>query len=211
MKSDKVKIGFAFVLIVLAFSLVTLIFWDFVRDAIVVPIDYLIWVGGLVIRSIPQEVYLAAFLLISFVLSLNTLDRIRSKPAARSYEQAPSQADSRYYRWRMLVSKQSTSPFYRDIFVTEARNLILSMLAYDHGIDSTEAETRVRNGTLTVPEPIRNLIEKRDVRVQVQPVSRVQTLLRRLRLLDPETTSEPPLERFVAEVIDFVEQYGDHV
>ena len=126
MKSDKVKIGFAFVLIVLAFSLVTLIFWDFVRDAIVVPIDYLIWVGGLVIRSIPQEVYLAAFLLISFVLSLNTLDRIRSKPAARSYEQAPSQAELALLSLADAASANSLPVPFTGIFLSPKRATLSS-------------------------------------------------------------------------------------
>ncbi len=136
-------------------SVLTLLFWDFVRDTIVVPIDYLVWVSGLVLRSIPQELYLALLLLISLALSVNTVERIRSKQATGIYEPSRPQGESRYHRWLLLVSKQSASPFYRDIFVSEARNLILSMLAYDHGIDSAEAETRVRNGTLAVPERIK--------------------------------------------------------
>ncbi len=211
MALDKGKIGLAFVLVVFVLSVLTLLFWDFVRNAIVVPIDYLIWVGGLIIRSIPQEVYLAAFVLISVVLSLNTIDRIRSKPANRNYEQSPPQGDTRYHRWRHLSGKQSVSPFYRDIFTTEARNLILSMLAYDLGIDSAEAETRVSNGRLEVPERIRDLIEKRDIRIQPRPSSRIQAALRWLRLLKADAPSDPQLDSLVAEVIDFVERYGDHV
>lgn len=209
MNSDKVKIGLAFLLIVLVLSVLTLVFWDFVRDTIVIPVDYLLWVTGLVIHSIPQDVYLGVLLFFGLILSLNTLDRLRSKPAAHNYEQNHAQGDTRYHRWLLLVSKQSLSPFYRDIFASEARNLILSMLAYDHGIDSAEAETRVKNGALAVPEPIKALIEMRDIRIPPRPISRIETLLRRLRLLNADPPSDPQLDRLVAEVVDFVERHGD--
>ena len=210
MTLDKIKIGLIFLLVVLVLSVLTLLFWDFVRDAIVVPVDYLIWVTGLVIRSIPQAVYLAALLLISLALSLNTIDRIRSKPASGNFERIPAQGDTRYHRWLLLSSRQSLSPFYRDIFTTEARNLILSMLAYDHGIDSAEAEARVKAGTLAVPERIRDLIEMRDIRIQPRPVSRIQAVLRWLRL-ETDSTPDPLLDSLVVEIIDFVEQHGEHV
>ncbi len=211
MTLDKVKIGFVFLLVVFVLSLLTLLFWDFVRDAIVVPIDYLIWVTGLVIRSIPQDVYLAALLLISLFLSLNTVARIRSRPTTGNYERIPAQGDTRYHRWLLLSSRQSLSPFYRDIFTTEARNLILSMLAYDHGIDSAEAEARVKDGTLEVPERIRDLIEMRTIRIQPRPVNRFQAVLRWLRLLEADLTPDPLLDSLVVEIIDFVERYGEHV
>lgn len=59
MAVDKARIGLVFILLVLLFSILALVYWDFVRDTIIIPIYYIIWVIGLILKSIPQGVYYA--------------------------------------------------------------------------------------------------------------------------------------------------------
>lgn len=207
MKRDRVKIGLTFLLIIFVFSVLTLLFWDFVRDTIVVPVYYVMWLGGLVLNSIPQGLYLAIFLLICLYLGLNTVERIRAKPVVENVPQTKGQGETRYHRWRSICSSLSASGFYRNSFAWEARKLVLSMLAYDRGIDVTEAESLVKEGKLDVPETIRELIENREFRPYQPPVNRLRMLLKRLRLLRTDEPTDPYLERLVVEVITYLESY----
>src|SRR4051812_23075979 len=104
MTINKTKTGIVLVVVILLFSLLTLAYWTFVRDTIIVPIYYLIWVGNLTLKSVPQEAYLAFLILISLIISVNTLLSMRVRQITRSVEEISSQSNSRYSHWRNLCS-----------------------------------------------------------------------------------------------------------
>lgn len=163
MKSNKLRIGLVLLLFALAFSALTLIFWNFARDAIVTPIYYLLWLGSLVLNGISQGVYLAFLLLVCVALSLNILERVRSKKSRGNIERTLSYADTRYLHWRNLCANLSASDFSRNRFISDIRQLILALLANEYDMSGTEVETLIIDGKLAVPKLIRNLIEKKEI------------------------------------------------
>ena len=204
LKLNRTRIVLAFVVVAFAFSIITLLFWDFVRDSIIVPVYYVIWVGGLFLKSIPQSIFIGILVLISLVIGLNTLRNIRLQPNTGGGKRKPQSVDTRYLHWKRLYDNLYISRFSRTLFNSESRKLILSILAYENGIDSTEAEARTKRGTLNVPDGIRNLLQQRDF-PDAAPPSRLQSLRQRLgRIIAPPN---PQVDALVAEVITFVEQH----
>jgi hypothetical protein len=208
MKVDKVRIAFVFVLITLIFSILALIYWDFVRDSIIVPVYYLIWVSGLILKSIPQSGYLALLILVSAIIGFNTLERIRNEQLASRPETNDPQAESRYLHWRRLHARLYVSPFSRDQFAWEARRLILSILAYQSGVDTSEAEMMVTDGLLDVPDSIRNLVQHKDMATPTPTPRNVKNAVLRLRQLLRRTVpqNEPQIDGQVAEIVYFIER-----
>ncbi len=209
MKVDTRKVVIAFLLIVFAFSILTLVYWDFVRDTIVVPIYYLLWVIGLILRSIPQGAYLAVLLLICLGIGLNTLGGVRGRRADGNPGVGIPQGETRYRHWRVLCANISASHFSQNFFASEARKLILSILAYEQGVGYFEAEALVISGDLEVPETIRDLIEKKEIQHSKPPTTRLKNLLRRLRLLEPDAQIDPQLNALLAEIVGFIEQHTE--
>src|ERR1051325_4660796 len=99
MTINQKKMAIALVVVISLFSLLTLIYWSFVRDTIIVPIYYIIWVSDLTLKSVPQEAYLAVAVLVSLLIGVNTLLSMRVRQFTRSMEEIPTQSDSRYTHW----------------------------------------------------------------------------------------------------------------
>lgn len=158
MKPSWRRIGLAVLLVAIVFTLLTGFFWTFVRDWIAIPIYFLVWVSDLILKSFPQQLYLALLILICVVIGIDALRLIRFAPNPDSAEPLSSPSRSRYAHWRMLCSYAQTSPYSREKFLEESRKLILSVLADQYALDMDEAQTRVEDSTIAVPEAIRKLI-----------------------------------------------------
>lgn len=209
MTLNKARIILAFVLFVLFFGILTLLFWDFVRDTIIVPIYYFMWVIGLILKSIPQGVYFAFLVFLSLIMGLKALESTQVERHIERREGDQPQADTQYLRWRSLCADMDISPFSRQRFAWEARKLILSVLAYERGTDIAEVETLVRTGMLDVPDAIRNLIEKKRIPDAKLPLNRIASAIFRVRrlLLKADSKTDPQIDSLVAEIIGFIEHH----
>jgi hypothetical protein len=206
--ADKAKIILVFVLLVLLFSVLTLIFWDFIRDVIIVPIYYFLWEISLVLKSIPEGIYLALLVFLSVIIGFNTLASLRVERQTKRLERERSESDTRYLHWKSLCANMDVNPFTLDRFAWEARKLILSIFAYEQGIDIADAEMLVQNGNVDVPDTIRNLItEKRmpATGLRVNRMARAMVCLRRL-FFKIEAENDPQIDALVGEIISFIEQ-----
>jgi hypothetical protein len=205
---NKKKIAIALVAVILVFSLLTLVYWSFVRDTIIVPIYYFIWVGDLALKSVPQGAFLAFLILISLIIGVNTLLSMQVQRLTRSVEEIPTQSDSRYTYWKRLCSNLYSSPFAQDSFAWEARKLIVSIFAYQNGIETAQVEAMIRNDMLSVPEPIKKLIQEKkiqDFNATPKPTENVIFWLRRW-LFPVEDPQKLPIDDSVTEIVDYIEQ-----
>jgi hypothetical protein len=202
MQINKRNLALALTLVLVVFGVLALFYWDFVRDTIAIPIYYMLWVGDLILRSIPHVVYLAFLVLLGLAIAFNTLFGARAKRTVSELDQGQYQM-TRYQHWRTLCGGLSVGWFARDMFALESRRLLLAILAYEEGIDVAEVETRVKAGTLPVPPLIAHLIQHKEFEKPKQAVS----LMRRLREMFHSAGPQKNLqaERQVAEVISFIE------
>ncbi len=208
MPLDRTRILLAFAICVVLFSAATLLFWGFVRNTILVPVYYVIWVIGLLLNSIPQGAYLALIVLLSAITGWKAIQSTRRTPHIRRVVRNQAAPGTRYRHWNRLCDHAHGGPSSRDWFIAEARKLILSVLAYEHGIDSTQAEALVQDGSLDVPGTLRDMIQKKNIPGAPLP-SRLNALsiwLRRLRLRE-EVPSDPYVEQMIADLVDFLESH----
>ncbi len=206
MKIDRAKFGMAILLVVFIFLVLTGFFWNFVRDTIAVPIYYLIWISDLTLKSIPQSIFLGLLVILCVLIGSSALLGIRVNADIERAEPKPVQSQARYYFWRNVCVQLGSSAYSREKFAGESRKLILSILAYQEGIENTEAEALVSSGVLAVPETVRNLIVRQDVK-SFKQVSRTEnnSVLARLRRMFGEPAL-PRIDGQVDEVIKFIEQ-----
>lgn len=207
MKLNRTTISLVFVSVVLFFSILTLLYWDFIRDTIIVPIYYLLWVGSLVLNSIPQAAFLAILIAVSVIIGWNTLEAVRVRQSGEGAERKRPEVTARYLHWKRLCANLNSGLFARDTFAWEARRLILSILAYQTGLEIPEVETRVRNGALPVPDSIRELIERRVIRDSRPAPRRIESAILRLRrlFLKVESKTDPQVDDRIAEIVSFIE------
>lgn len=205
MRGTRLKIALAFVGVALGLGILTLIFWDFARSTIITPIYYTVWIGGLVVRSVPQAVFLGVFLLICAAIGLNALAKSMAGDNRRSQQAVVASAETRYHHWERLCSNLYFSRFSRHLFTSEARRLILSVLAFEYRLDVHEVEALVRDGAVDLPETIRALLLGGDDHLTPeQPAGQLTKLARRLRRDIP---NDPQVDALLNEIIAFIESH----
>ncbi|HVU14573.1 MAG TPA: hypothetical protein VHD90_25020 [Phototrophicaceae bacterium] len=214
MTVNKTRIVLAFVLVFVIFAALTLLFWNTVRDTIIVPIYYFVWVCGLMINSLSQQVFIAILLVILFVIALNTLSSVHLRSTGGGRQAPKTSADTRYQHWQRLCVNVYASRFSRNLFISESRRLILNILAYERAIKPFEVEALIKSGELRLPDGIRDLFRQRESPDYQEAVpNRGQTALFSLRRLigQADQPSDPQVERLVNEVIAFVESHLESI
>ena len=204
MKLDWRKIGLAVVLAAFVFIVLTGFFWTFVRDWIAIPIYFLAWVSDLILKSFPQQLYLALLILVCVIIGLDALWAIKLVPNAESAEQKPAPSRSRYVYWRTLCAYAQASAYSREKFAAESRKLILAVLADQQGVDGAQVQLRVENGSLAVPEAIRKLITQQETTLFEGGSRRNGTRPRWWQLFHKYIP--PQQDDQATEIADFVEQ-----
>jgi hypothetical protein len=206
--AEKAKITLVFVLLVLLFSILTLIFWDFVRDVIIIPIYYFLWEISLVLKSFPEGIYLALLVFLSVIIGYDTLANLRAERHTKRLEREQPVSGTRYLHWTSLCANLDVNPFTRDRFYWETRKLILAVFAYEQGIDIADAEMLVQNGNVDVPDTVRRLIIEKRMPATGSRVSRITRALVWLRRLffEIEEENDPQNDALVGEIISFIEQ-----
>ncbi|MBN1451046.1 MAG: hypothetical protein JW963_08535 [Anaerolineales bacterium] len=205
MISNRAKVLLAFAVVALIFSGATLLFWEFMRDTMLVPVYYVLWVGGLMLNSVPQEAYLVLIVFLSLVIGAETVGGLHIVPRVERVSQNQPTPDTRYLLWRNLCAYAYDNWFSKNRLVLEARKLILSILAYEQGVDLVEAEALVRNGALDVPDALRDVIENKPLPDAPLPNRSAGALSQ--RRLQEDTNRDPHVERLIAELISFVEHH----
>jgi hypothetical protein len=200
-KTKRAWLGVAVLATLLIFSVLTLVAWDFVREAIVVPLTYLIWLGGLILNSIPQEIYLIGLIIVAGVIALNTLNKLQRKPASTRFIGAQSGDASRYRLWLRLFKAAPAADYSRLELARETRQLIVSVLAYQEGLTPPEVEQKIVSGALPVPDQVSRLFRERDLRSTPQSTPRFwQRLLRKA-----DRQPDPMLNQSLEEIVQFIE------
>jgi len=158
MKRTKVGPGWVIITVLAVFSTLTWFFWSFVRDVIVVPIYYLIWLLGLVMKSIPQGFFVVVLAIACLIIALNTLFRVPPRSSDEVATRYRSVGGGRYQFWNRMLVSLHRSPFSRDDFSFEARKLILAILAYQEGVDLPTVERLVVEQKISVPVSVMQLV-----------------------------------------------------
>lgn len=212
LNNPRLRLALTIVITLSIFAILALFFSDFVREVLVVPIYQIIWFGDLLAKSISQEIYLAALILVSIVIALNTFSKMRGKAQAQRIREAPTRGDSRYRFWARQYHNLTYGKFFSSEFTLETRKLILSILAYQENLSVADVERMVANDALAVPDVVKTLIERKEINISQRASARENRLISWLRALidrsenSPTDEERPPTDPQVAEIINFIEQ-----
>ena len=131
-------------------------FRDAVREKVLIPVAYLFWVAGLVFRSIHQNIFWVALVLLSMVLLLLGLRRKRSPLEASKSAERNRQRGQRVTHWAGQVRRLEDESLWDAISLREIRWLILTVVASQTHLSPPELEQAVRAGTFELPPETRS-------------------------------------------------------
>jgi hypothetical protein len=125
---------------------------DVVREVIVIPLLYVLWMGRLLLRSVPQALFWFAFVIVAFFLVLGSLVRgWRSPPEPHSVgRRFPGQVSVWAKRIRLMAAGGYTGWY----FGQHVEKLIVTVLAYRERLNTRETRRRIRAGDLEVPPEV---------------------------------------------------------
>lgn len=137
-------------------GVLTLALRDVVRESVVIPLAYAVWLADLLLKSLPQSLFLAVLVLVSAVVVLRGL--LYTPPLPRQFmpRQDRSGFRSRLDFWTRRLNALDASPFAQEQSAQEMRNLVLRALADQ--LDPDEVAAAVRNGALAVPPEVGALL-----------------------------------------------------
>lgn len=158
-------------ILILVFLLVVsgaVLFWlrDIVREVVVLPISYLLFVLGIVIDTAPQIFFWLAAIIIAFWIAFRSIST-RHRAVSSSII-APILSDTgdrnpyggRVAFWANRVNHMHRyrSQYYLSTFHQSLARLLIELLAHRYRLTILQAEERLRIGLLDVPSDIREYV-----------------------------------------------------
>ena len=192
-------------LVLIATGALTLLLRDLVREMVVIPLTYAVWMGDIALRTIPQGLLLALLVLIGlfFVLRSAMHSTGDDQPLARGTVPA-SQQHSRLVFWARQLNRMEDSQFAVEKLALELKALIVRILSSQGNLPEDDVIDAVQRGNLAVPDEVRSLlIRPQDWLSATQP-GQWELLLRWLRPNRTPVTNDAQSKKIDA-VIHFIE------
>ncbi len=137
--------------IVLGFLLIN-IWGDLVRELILLPISYLIWIGGLLYRSFDQRALWTSLIIIIVIISWASLKLKQAivKPENETQAQLPHRIEI----WSKRLGDVHRGTYMQWRLAQHLSNLILDSLTYRSGLTRQQIDKKILAGTLELPADI---------------------------------------------------------
>jgi len=146
----------AFTLAMLSILALSVVFKDFVRDAIVVPIAYIVWTGGLLIESLPQIMVWIVLLLVGVALAVaGALARPHSVARVAEVE-ASRRGQVETLSHRIGLSRRGY--YFRWHLAQRLNDLAIDAIAHRQKLERGEARKQLLVGALDIPPDIRGYL-----------------------------------------------------
>jgi len=147
--------------VLLVFICLAVVFREFVRVNLVIPIYYLGWVIGQILASIPQSVIAFTLGIVGIILAFIGLEKFQNRVIAVRKGRLTLQETTRYQFWLRRFQRLDTNSFYTENLATELRRFLLGLLSDQESLPTWEIEQQIMNGTFEVPPDVRLLVQNR--------------------------------------------------
>lgn len=210
MQRNRLALALAILTLVI-YTVLSLVCRDFVRDNIVIPIAFLVWIAVQIIRSIHQGILLAGLIVFGFASVIVILLGIWEIAPSRDRPVPLRLGRSRYRFWLACCHNMYNSHYSLDMMSSELRQFLLSVLACQEHRDASEVEKLIAQGSLDVPPAVYDLIVARRLAgtdssaEQHSIASRLRGYLRRRPALG-DSPARDAIDRRLAEVIAYIEE-----
>lgn len=191
-------------LVLIATAALTILLRDTVRTVIVIPMAYALWLGDILLRSLPQGLLLGLLIVLCIGIVLRSaLKGDASEPEPRATV-ITGQHHSRLLFWARQLSRLEDSQFAVEKLAAELKKVLLKILSAQENLTEDEVIDAVRSGELAVPADIRTLVVRPQDWMKAQPASGWELILRWLRPKRPAKTN-PEQSRKIEAVIAYIE------
>ena len=184
-----------------------------VRDVVVRPITYLLWLGSLFLRSVPEQILLAALILAGAYVALRSLtSRPPIAPASSAAVEPRRAEESRLRFWQSQFRYAPGSDFAAEKLAAELRSLLLNMLEHQERMSRDQVLQSAAAGELELPAPVRTLLLQQQrwkpsaTLAVADLLPRLNSILRSLLRLPPVDEPPSPFEKELAVVIGWIEK-----
>ena len=152
--------------------LLAIIFRDFIRENVLIPILYLFWYIRLFLNSLGETCLWPLALIILVVVSFFTLRKNKkSTQTDRGYSEAPGHVEvGQVAYWMKYIRRQSMGIENLSFSSFRMKELVLSVLAYRENLTNAELESEMDQGRMVVPKELQNMIQSADH--AIEPMTR---------------------------------------
>jgi hypothetical protein len=139
-------------IILLAAILLAPFIRNFIREIIVIPLLYVLWIGRIVFDTIPQVYFWGCFLMIALLMaSVSLLKKSKFQSSSHEVKTVPL---GRVEMWAHLIRQATQEGYYQWRLAQPLRDLILETLAHEGRLTSKQIKQRLRNDQLDLPPEI---------------------------------------------------------
>ncbi len=163
--------------IVLIIIIIILLFWarEVVREVVVIPLSYLFWGIGVLVRTTPQIFFWLSALLIAGMVAYHSLSG-RKKLAAPGPvildDAPPAYSSGRAVFWvnKMNLLLAGQGGYAESNSHAAVIRLLVEMLAYRYRLPARTIEDQVRDGSLDIPPQVMQYMQAHLIRTERPPV-----------------------------------------
>lgn len=142
-----------------ALAVLLLLFPQFIRQAVVIPIHYALWFASLVLNSIHQQVLWSALLLLSAIIAARLLHYAAKAPRELPAPPAFLLGQGRVAAWLLTVRLVRSGRGSQEHFAAEVKKLLLAILAQRERMSPKEVEAQIESGGIPIPAELRFAFE----------------------------------------------------
>ncbi len=185
------------------------IFRDNLREAVVLPLQYLFWLSGLVFQSFSQLVFWAFLLVIVALFLLRSLFDSRASSGPAHSVEFEARRVGRVSYWANQIRRMRGNVYPREYINIEFRKLLLAVLTYRLNLSASEVRKRLKTGEIEIPAELQLLFD-RTWREPLEPekdgsflrmASRIKALV-----LGPQEAQSLPADLELELMIRFMEE-----
>lgn len=130
---------------------------DFMAETVIGPLLYFLWVGRLLLASVPQLCLWSLFLLLVLVIALSSLGRPRL--SFRRTRQPQAEPTNRIEGWINLLQGTEEEIYYKWQLAQHLRDLTLNILADQRQLTPGQTRRLLQAGRLELPPDIQRYLE----------------------------------------------------
>ncbi len=175
---------------------------DLIRELVLLPISYLVWIGGLIYRSIDQQVVWTSLIILVVIISWASL-KLRRSILSPSRDQG-ARFSHRIERWSKRLTDVQRGTYMQWRLAQHLSNLAVETLAYRAGLTRTQMDERITQGDINLPDEIQAyLLAARGFEVS-------NSMSRRMLFSSVPQPLDLPPEKLAEFIESYLEVHSDH-
>jgi len=182
-------------LILLLAAPLMLVLRDFAREAIVVPLLYVLWLGRLLFRSIPQPLLWSLFLTLVLFVAVRSLGKRGG--SVGGMREAEAESPGRVRVWARRIQLAARGDYSRWRLAHYLRKLILDVLGHRERLTPEQLKRRLGTGEVHAPPAVQAYLRAGLMPMPSGPIGLLSRLRQRLRLRARPSPLDPDLESAV--------------